>query len=400
MANALKQGGAPEKALRGLQVAFTGKLVSLTRQEAARLVRTHGGRFAPSVTRDTGLLVIGQEGWPLQTDGRLSNKLRRARLLQRRGHGLAILTEEAFLHRLGLEEDSEDVRARYSLPQLARLLRVSRDRLRTWMRAGLIRPIESREGVDYFDFRQVAGAKTLCELTQAGATPDRIRRSFRQMAHWLGDPGEGDDFQEPLAQLAVIEETGRLFVRLDDGRLAETTGQLQFDFTPTSQHNESPSVPLLAGKQCESAEDLFEQGCDHESAGRLEEALQSYRRALLAGGPDADLCFNLANALYALNRREQAVERYRQAVEMDRDFAEAWNNLGTVLAETKQLDEALAAFRRALELEPFYSDAHYNLADLLEELGRPREARPHWQAYLKADVQSPWAAHARRRLQG
>jgi cytochrome c-type biogenesis protein CcmH/NrfG len=58
-------------------------------------------------------------------------------------------------------------------------------------------------------------------------------------------------------------------------------------------------------------------------------------------------------------------------------------------------DEAVAALRRVLSLDPRNARVHYNLADLLFECGRTGEAAPHWQAYLRLDQSSHWAAHAR-----
>ncbi len=413
MTDPLKEG-----LLGGQHVAFTGKLASMTRKEAAQLVRSHGGRFAAGVTRHTSLLVIGQEGWPLRKDGRLSNKLRKARLLHRRGRPITILTEESLLGRLRLD-DQDSIHGRYSLAQLSRLLEVPGERLRSWVRGGLIQPVECVDGLAYFDFQQVASARTLCGLIRTGVTPQRLRRSFEQLGQWLRDPVAQPIAQpvaqvaQALAQVAVLEQVvaqgGRLFVRLDDGRLAEPTGQLQFDFPmtegpPVVQPFQQPFAPLAPFAQARH-EDDFEQGCSHETAGRWAEAVECYRAALAQRGPCARICFNLANAHYNLGRTGQAVERYRQAVEIDGNFAEAWNNLGNALADLAQLGspgdvaEALAAFRRALELQPFYADAHYNLADLLDQLGRHGEARQHWQAYLKADAHTAHAAYARKRLQ-
>ena len=61
-------------------------------------------------------------------------------------------------------------------------------------------------------------------------------------------------------------------------------------------------------------------------------------------------------------------------------------------------EEAAAAFRKAIAADPDDARAHYNLADTLDDLGRPDEATPHWQAYLEHDTKSPWATHARARL--
>src|SRR6187455_263119 len=87
--------------LQGKQVAFTGRLAAMTQADAADLVRAHGGTYTDSVNRLTALLIVGQDGWPFENDGRLSSKLRRARSLQRKGFGIAVLSEDEFFVRLG-----------------------------------------------------------------------------------------------------------------------------------------------------------------------------------------------------------------------------------------------------------------------------------------------------------
>jgi tetratricopeptide (TPR) repeat protein len=147
-----------------------------------------------------------------------------------------------------------------------------------------------------------------------------------------------------------------------------------------------------------TAEQWFDDGCAYEEAERWAEAAEAYRLALLTGGPNAQTCFNLGNALYALGEKKRAAERYRQAVEIDRSFVDAWNNLGNTLAEIGEPEEALAALRKAIELNPGYADAHYNLADLLDTLRREDEAQVHWEAYLRFDALSEWGRYARKRL--
>lgn len=373
--------------LNGKQVVVTGRLASMTRAEAATLIRAHGGFFRVTVTRRTSLLIVGQDGWPLQRDGRLTTKLRRARSLQRAGHRVAIVPEEELLGRLGLEEHAEGVRRRYSAAQLSRLLKVPGDRLRHWVKAGLIHPVDIVHGISHFDYSQAAGARTLCQLSQAGVKPARIRQSLQQLSQWLGN------VEQPLNQLAALENSGELLVRLEDG-LAEPTGQRHFDFAePTPQA--TVSIPEDTG----TAEEWFEKGCEREDAGHLTEAAEAYRHALLLGGLDRDSCFNLANVLHRLGQEEQAAERFYQVVEMDCRFAEAWNNLGVVLSELRRPKEALAAFRQALGLQPDHAEANYNLADFLEDTGCRDQAGPHWQAYLRQDPHSRWGRYARARLQ-
>jgi predicted TPR repeat methyltransferase len=373
---------------KGKPVAFTGRLASLARADAVALVRRHGGRPASSINRRTSFLVVGQDGWPLQKDGRLTNKLRKARSLIRAGFNITVMAEEEFLDRFGLAACPEGVRRVYSTAHLSRLLKIPGERLRKWMAAGLIRAVSNVNGVSVFDYSQVAGARTLAGLLHAGVDAGRIRRSIRQMQSWLGN------IEQPLLQLSVLEQNGELLVRLEDG-LAEPTGQRYFNFADPI---EQQSVTQITRRV--TADEWFEQACKHEDAGRTKEAVKAYREALLVGGPDAVTCFNMANALSASGKKELAIKRYHQCLKVDSQFTEAWNNLGVLLSDAGRPEEALRAFERALQADPHYSDAHYNLADLLDETGNQAAARPHWRAYLRHDPQSGWAAHARKRLSG
>jgi DNA-binding transcriptional MerR regulator len=372
--------------LQGKQVAFTGRLASMSRDEAAKLITAHGGHFTATLNRSTSLLVVGQDGWPFEQDGRLSGKLRKARSLQHTGVGITVLTEEELFARLGLEAPTEGVSRRFSTVQLARLLKIPGDRIRRWATAGLICPVETRQGINYFDYGQVVSARTMCGLVEAGVKPERIRRSIEQMQRWMGS------IEQPLLQLAILEQNGELLVRLDDG-LADASGQRRFDFDGKLEPLEFgiPRPPV-------TAEQLFEQGCQHEESGRLNEAVEAYRQTLLLGGPNPTICFNLANSLNALGQKEKAIERYYQVVELNRADVDAWNNLGVVLAELGRLRDAVAAFEQVLAIDKDHADAHYNLADLLDETGHETEAAAHWQAYVAKDHDGEWALHARQRL--
>jgi DNA-binding transcriptional MerR regulator len=371
--------------LKGKRVAITGRLAALTRAEAAALLEAYGGIHVQAVTSHTDFLIVGQEGLPLTRSGALTPKLQRAKMLQGRG-SLTILSEEEFLDRLDVAGSSGPVQRRYTTAQLCRLLRIPRDRLRTWVRQGLIEPIETVHGLYFFDFQQVTSAKALWDLTKTGVTGSRIQKSLEQLRNWLA-------VDKPLAQLALIERDGRLLLRLEEGQLAEPSGQLQFDFT-----SDSPAVVIDADPNPCSAERWWERGCDFEEAGKLPEAAAAYREALRSGGPNPLCCFNLGNILYALDQKGQAAERFRQAVELDPCHVEAWNNLGVTLADVGQINEAVTAFDVALKVNPQYAEAHYNLADTLEDAGRHAQAKGHWQAYLCLEPSGLWAKYARGRL--
>ena len=375
------------KWLDGKWVSLTGRLATMSRGEAAQLISAHGGRLTRSLSRTPAVVIVGRGGWPLGGDGRLTPKLRKALWLAEHGYEIEIVPEEDLLSRLHRQRDRLQRHA--TLRELAGMLDTSLQRLNGWLR-NLIKPVATVDGLRYFDFCQVAGAKSLCDLVRRGITTSRLRRSMGQLRHWLGD------VEHPLAQLTALEHGRQLLVRLDSGLLAEPSGQLLLDFCGQPQESLPASLPWVA--EVRTAEEWFELACDAEDRGDWAEAARGYRQALLAGGPAAQPCFNLANALYALGQYARAGERYRQVLELDPEYWEAWNNLGTVLTFESQYEEALAAFRQALRLQPQFADAHYNIADTLEEMGRHDDAREHWQAYLELEPQGPWADHARQRV--
>jgi tetratricopeptide (TPR) repeat protein len=192
--------------------------------------------------------------------------------------------------------------------------------------------------------------------------------------------------------LLLLERDGRLLVRLPDEQLADTAGQLCWDFT------DEASVVVTFEQAKPTAAEWFDRAWTHEQEGRLEEAVRAYREALLAGGQDTQICINLGNALHALGQREAAIERYRQAIECDSKSAEAWNNLGNALAEMGRTVEAASAYELAIDAEPTYPDPHYALADLLSETGRRERAVRHWRRYLELESSGMWADYARKQV--
>ena len=393
----------PARLRNGGGVQLVGELATMTREAFEELVAAHGGRVIASrgLTRATALVVVGQQGWPLTESGRLPDQLRELQSRARREGRpwTAVVSEEQFVAALGLPAYGEGLRQLYTTATLTDALGVAPETVRGWVKAGLLRPVVTADQVWHFDFRQATAARTLTDLARRGVSLRRMRISLERLRQWLPEA------DVPLEQVAVLEQDGRLMIRLANGELAEPDGQLHLDFEagppplkmPTARSAGAVSPPPSEPK---TAADWFARGVAQEAGGYPAEAILSYRMALRAGGPDARTSFNLANALRAVGLRREAVERYAQAVEIDPDYADAWNNLGTTLAELGRNEEAHVALREALERDADHPLANYNLADVLEEIGRPADAADHWRAYLKHDQTSEWAAYARQRLKG
>ncbi len=125
--------------------------------------------------------------------------------------------------------------------------------------------------------------------------------------------------------------------------------------------------------------------------GRLTEAVEHHRRALLINAGYAEANNNLGSVLRDLGQLEAAAASYRQAVALKPQFALAHHNLGIVLRQLGRSEEAIASHRRALSLVPDLADAHAQLGSALRDLGRREEAVA---SYRRALVMEPEHAEA------
>ena len=104
--------------LRDREIAITGRMASMSRDDAIRAIRRAGGKYTTTPKQTTTLLVIGSDGPPLDNEGRPTQTLLRARELQGRGQSLDIIDEDAFITRLGLPIGDR----LYTIAQLSRIL--------------------------------------------------------------------------------------------------------------------------------------------------------------------------------------------------------------------------------------------------------------------------------------
>ncbi|HUK21091.1 MAG TPA: tetratricopeptide repeat protein [Gemmatimonadales bacterium] len=100
-----------------------------------------------------------------------------------------------------------------------------------------------------------------------------------------------------------------------------------------------------------------------------EQAIEAFRKALQLERGFAAARLNLALLLYQLRRFQLSLEAYRQMLADQPGSAPAWNGVGLVLVEMKRFTDARNAFVRAVEADPAHAGAHYNLSFTLSNLG-------------------------------
>ncbi len=404
---------------QGKRVAFAGKLGGVSRRQAQSLVTENGGFVMNQddlEDANVDMVILGAEQWPPAT----VDELLPASVLTSVAEGKCeVITETQFWGRLGLLTEDQAIRRLYTPAMLAELLDISVAVIRRWHRRGLIVPVREVHRLPYFDFQEVATARHLAELLEAGASPVEIERRLEELARYV------PDVERPLAQLSVIVEGRHILLRQGEG-LVEPGGQLRMDFESLEQRAEEQRVievtradvmrALEREEPTESAriipfqnmieravmpqnpEDILAQASEYEEAGDLAMAIDLYRSFLAGYGLRAEVCFQLAELLYRTNDYAAARERYYMTIELDENYVEARANLGCVLIDTGELDLAVAALLGALKYHPDYPDAHYHLARTLDELGQTEKATDHWRAFLVLAPDSPWAEQARDRL--
>lgn len=118
------------------------------------------------------------------------------------------------------------------------------------------------------------------------------------------------------------------------------------------------------------AEEVLRQADALHAAGRMEDALAAYERAIGLRADDAAAHRGAANALYALGRFEQALAAYDRAIALGPDASIALFNRGNTLRVLKRFEAAIESYDAAIALNPDMAIAHHNRALCLLHLGQ------------------------------
>lgn len=105
------------------------------------------------------------------------------------------------------------------------------------------------------------------------------------------------------------------------------------------------------------AEDLFRQAYAAQIEGKLDRALELYRRSIEVH-PTAEAHTFLAWTHSFMGRYDVAIEECRKAIEVDPEFGNPYNDIGAYLIELGRHDEAIPWLRRAMKARR-YDPRHY-----------------------------------------
>jgi DNA-binding transcriptional MerR regulator len=279
----------------------------------------------------------------------------------------------------------------YTLPEVARICRVSPARLRYWKRTRLL---PSARGARDFGFRDLLSVRAVVELIDRGVPLRRIRRSVEAVSARI------PELERPLGALRLWPHAAAQVAVRHEGVWVQPDGQTLLDFAPgAGQPRDVALAPAWRGHARRLAGEWFDRGCELDSErSTYAAAIAAYERALALDPEYADAHCNLGSVYFNQNRRALARACYERALALVPEHLEAHLNLATLLEEEGQDAAALRHYRRALALDPLVPDTHVSLALLYERLGLERKARGLWRCYLQLAPRGAWADIARDRL--
>jgi len=159
----------------------------------------------------------------------------------------------------------------------------------------------------------------------------------------------------------------------------------------------SPAKPARGNRA--EAQRAFDQGLQAQSANRLSEASQAYRRATQLDPAFFEADYNLGLVATEARNWPAALAAYEQALAIKPDSPNARYNFALVLRQANYLADAANELQRLLASHPNETRAHLALANLYaQQLHQPAKARPHYEKVLELDPGLSQAAEIRNWL--
>jgi Flp pilus assembly protein TadD len=125
----------------------------------------------------------------------------------------------------------------------------------------------------------------------------------------------------------------------------------------------SPEIPASPATRA------LREGLDHVTAGRIGDAIATFRRGLADAEAStkivAELHFKLGNAGMTLGDLDLAAENYSAALRLQPEMTPCWCNLGNVYLKWDRPKDAVALYMHALSLDPLHWPSRTNLAQAL-----------------------------------
>jgi len=259
----------------------------------------------------------------------------------------------------------------FTTREVAKILDLPEERIRSCIRAGLLRPDRGSGRQFRFTFQDLLLLKTTKGLLDSRVPAKRIRRLLASLKRQLPDDRQ-------LSSLTIYADGRRVVAWDGSARWQPDSGQFLFNFE-VNRVAEQVVLPVGASEMAApalTAKQWFDLACELEATSP-EEARRAYHQALELDPALADAHVNLGRLYHEAKEPARAEAHYRAALEHAPGDPIAYFNLGVLLEDGRRADQAVRAYKQAIARDPGFADAHYNLGRLFENLGRRSEAIHH-----------------------
>jgi MerR HTH family regulatory protein/TPR repeat len=255
----------------------------------------------------------------------------------------------------------------FSTRSAARILAVSPDRIRYWVKRRLVAPSGRRGRRFRFGFNDLLMMRMAKDLLPNHHHVGLFQRCFDRVRDFL----EPD---RPLTSLKLHNDEGRIVMSDGDALIEIETGQMLLRFGPQRELGkvEDGFGPARVRARFEEARRMAETDPLR--------ALTLYSDLLGREPSNFEAHMRMATLLEREGDLASAMRHLLGAAVIVPANAEVNLRLGALYRRREETENALQSYLRAVECDPLSIEAHRNLAELYELAGRKREAMRHLSA--------------------
>lgn len=260
----------------------------------------------------------------------------------------------------------------YNEEQAAKMVGISRTRLRAWCRAGIAASAQGEiAACGGYSFQDLVALRSAKVMIEQGVSLASIRQGIER----LRKDAPGEVPAHCLARHRVVAGAGRWSVR-EQGRTVDVhSGQLSFEY----------------GEALESLGDVLvfpgarRQRCN-TGQGPCEPADQNCAEAWFEYGTDCELLWDRKSPTDVYFRKAQ--QAYLKAVELDESHARAWTNLATLHGTVGDPGVAREYYQLAVKCDPTLVEPLCNLGELDMREGKFQDASDRFGAILALEPEN------------
>ncbi len=255
----------------------------------------------------------------------------------------------------------------FSTRTAARILAVTPERIRYWVKRNLIRPVDSGGRKYRFAFNDLLEMRLAKELLGTRQHIEPVQRCLDRVREFVAP-------DRSVTSLKLVNDEGRIVVRDGPVLIEAQTGQLIFDFEGGYRPGtvEDGFGPARVRERFEEARQI----ADEDPL----RALTIYGELLGREPGNFEAHMRLATLLEREGDLGSAMRHLLGAAAICPASAEVHMKLGMLYRRKEEHQHALRSFLRSLECDASNVEAHRNAAEMYEVMGRRRDSQRHLSA--------------------